>query len=146
MFNKKTGRQSKPIFRWSKGQEPRIIEVFINHMWQGKNRFGSYSRFIYAAWNQDTFQLEDRDKYVVSTVGTIMERNPKNLTAISKEEYKKRIGKINTKYNQEDRDLIYNLWLQYKKDLTNNKICNILGISEVTLNRIIKENTHEHSN
>lgn len=83
--------------------------------------------------------------YVVSTIGTIMERNPQNLKAISKEDYKKRIGKRNTKYNQQDRDLIYKLWLEYKKDLTTKTICNILGISEGTLDKIIKENTDEHS-
>lgn len=134
IFNK-MGEYRKPTFRYnSKGEVSARRFRFYK---DGKQVEYGYDRFVYAAWHQDTFDINDKDMVVYRSTYT----NSGHVEHLSVTTRDKMLEKAVDKVRyipKEHHEEIIETWEQVKDVITKEQMANQLGLPVDAIERIVE--------
>ena len=130
---KKNGRYCKPYY-YRKGGK--IVNTYIR--WKDDNGYHKYSyrRFVYAAFNQDTFDINDKS-LVVRSKTSQFNTELSNLYVMTREDMIKEMNETSRKIPLSEKEVIQDVWNKTKDVLTLKQVADHLGVTEKYLRRYL---------
>lgn len=130
------GEYRAPTLRFRKngGLSARRLRFYKN----GKQLEFSYDRFVYAAWNQDTFDINDKD-LVVRRLQDTGGSHVDNLIVEPRVKMLAEASKSTKLFTDDEEEAIRKMYQEVEGELSLAQIANTLGISYDTLKRIVKD-------
>lgn len=129
------GNYIKPTFRYnSKGE---VTVRRLRFYQEGKQLEYGYDRFVYAAWNQDSFDIDNKDMVVYRSTYT-NSGHVEHLSVTTRDKMlEKAVDKVRYIPKEHHKEII-ETWEQVKDVITKEQMANQLGLPVDAFERIVE--------